>query len=285
MLFLAGALVLGLLLTPARRWLANRYFVIAAILAVLLFLPNLVWLAHHGFPFLEFERNSRQSGSRILRGPVSSFLNQALIMNPALAPLWMTGLVWLFSRRAQSFRFLAWTTCLLMVFMVGVQAKNYYVAPIYPVLFKAGAVALERFTLRSRLWMRPVYASAIVLSGLLLSPLVMPVLSVSHFLAYQRLWHGFTPVRFEDEPAKPLPQYFADEFGWEEMARETGKVYALLPNETRSSTAIFANNYGQASAIDFLVHGTVCLLQSARPNRSGCGAARLHRLDGSRARQ
>ena len=103
MLFLAGSLVFGLLLTPERRWLANRYFVSAAVLAVLLFLPNLVWLAHHGFPILEFERNSRQSGSRILRGPASFLLDQALIMNPVLAPLWVTGLVWLFSRVLSSF--------------------------------------------------------------------------------------------------------------------------------------------------------------------------------------
>ena len=251
MLFLSGTLVCGLLLTPERRWLANRYFASAAVLAILLFLPNLIWLAHHGFPFLEFERNSRHSGSRILRGPVTFLLDQALIMNPVLAPLWVAGLMWLFSRRAQSLRFVAWATCLLMALMIGVQAKNYYVAPIYPVLFAAGAVFCERLTLTRRLWMRSTYALLIVLSGLLLSPLVMPILSVQHFLAYQRQWRGFTPVRFEDEPARPLPQYFADEFGWEDMARETGKVYAQLPEKARSTTAIFANDYGQASAIDF----------------------------------
>lgn len=251
MLFLAGVLVFGLLLTPERRWLANRHFVSALVIAVLLFLPNLVWLVHHDFPFLEFERNSRQSGSRILRGPVSFLWDQALIMNPVLAPLWLTGLVSLFLRRAQSFRFIGWAVCLLLALLVGIQAKNYYVAPIYPVLFVAGALAFERFTASSRLWMRPAYAFVIVLSGLLLSPLVMPLLSVPHLLAYQRLWNGFTPVVFEDEPARPLPQYFADEFGWEDMARETGKVYAQLPEATKSTTAIFTNDYGQASAIDF----------------------------------
>jgi hypothetical protein len=26
------------------------------------------------------------------------------------------------------------------------------------------------------------------------------------------MWHGFTPVVFENEPERPLPQYFSDEF-------------------------------------------------------------------------
>lgn len=251
MLLLAVVLLAGLLLTPERRWLRSPYLLAAIGIAFVLFLPNLLWLACHGFPFLEFERNSRQSLSRILRGPISFVLDQALIMNPVLAPLWLAGLVWLFTRWARSLRFIGWTAGLLLVLMLALQAKNYYVAPVYPVLFAAGALAMEKITASGRLWVRPVYASLTVLSGLVLSPLVMPILPLPRLLAYQRLWHGFTPVVFEDEPPKPLPQYFADEFGWEDMARETGRVYAQLPEDARSDTAIFANDYGQAAAIDF----------------------------------
>ena len=35
------------------------------------------------------------------------------------------------------------------------------------------------------------------------------------------------------------------------MAREVGRVYNALPPEQRAKTAIFANGYGQAGAIDF----------------------------------
>jgi hypothetical protein len=48
-----------------------------------------------------------------------------------------------------------------------------------------------------------------------------------------------------------LPQYFADEFGWENMARQTAIAYLRLPPDVRGRTAIFANDYGQAAAIDF----------------------------------
>ena len=219
---------------------------------MLLFLPNLLWLVHNHFPFLEFEQNSRESGSRIIRPPLAFFANQALIMNPALAPLCFGGLLWLLlSRGASRFRFVGWTALLVTAILLLLRAKNYYLSPIYPVLFAAGAVALEHATAARRRPFRLAYAGFVVLSGLLLAPLVMPILSISHFLAYRRLWDGLTPVRFEALPETPLPQYFSDEFGWENMARQTGLAYARLPPAERASTAIFANDYGQAAAIDF----------------------------------
>ena len=252
MIFAAGAMVAGLLLTPERRWLKSRYFLLAVAMVLLLFLPNLLWLAHHNFPFLEFEKNSRASGSRIVRGPLSFLADQALILDPVLAVQVLAGLLWLLlAGAARKFRFAGWTALLVIGLLMMVKAKNYYVAPVYPLLLAAGATALEQGTKVHRRWIRPAYVSLVLLSGMLLAPLVMPILSVPRFLAYQKVWHGFTPVRFEAQPERPLPQYFADEFGWEAMARETGRAYAALPAEERKRTAIFANDYGEASAIDF----------------------------------
>lgn len=72
MLFLAAALVLALLLTPERRTFRNLWFPAGIAMAILLFLPNPIWLIHHHFPFLEFGRNSRMSSARILRSPLHS---------------------------------------------------------------------------------------------------------------------------------------------------------------------------------------------------------------------
>jgi len=249
---LAVALVLGLLLTPERRWLKSWWVAAAVALALVLFLPNLLWLAHHNFPFLEFERNSRASGSRILRGPISFLADQALIMNPLLAPLALAGILWLLrAKSARPFRFAGWAALFVITSLLAIQAKNYYVTPIYPILFAAGAITFERITAVNFRWARPMYVSLALISGLALAPLVMPILSVPRFLAYQRAWHGFTPVRFEALPADPLPQYFSDEFGWEDMARSTAQAYAQIPQPERAHTAIFANNYGEAAAIDF----------------------------------
>ncbi|HEV2646889.1 MAG TPA: glycosyltransferase family 39 protein [Acidobacteriaceae bacterium] len=249
-LFLVVGIILGFLLTPERRWLKTPYFAAAIAAATLLFLPNLLWLVHHGFPFLEFERHSRESDSRILRGPIVFLLDQARIMNPMLAPLWMAGFAWLFSKQARPLRFIGIAASLVIMLLLVLKAKNYYASPIYPVLFAAGAIAAER-SLARRGWVRTAYPSAIFISGCLLAPLVMPLLPVRQFLAYHRLWRGFTPVVFENEPETPLPQYFADEFGWQAMTQATAEVFNWLPPRERTDTAVFANDYGEAAAIDF----------------------------------
>jgi hypothetical protein len=76
-------------------------------------------------------------------------------------------------------------------------------------------------------------------------------LSPEKYIRYQKAL-GTEPLKAENQPTGPLPQHFADEFGWEEMAREVGRIYNALPPEQRAKTAIFANGYGQAGAIDFL---------------------------------
>ena len=60
----------------------------------------------------------------------------------------------------------------------------------------------------------------------------------------------FQPPKIETYKLGPLPQIFADEFGWEEMARAVAGVYNSLPPDVRPRTAIFAQNYGQAGAVD-----------------------------------
>lgn len=252
MLLPIGALPLALLLTPERRMLWNRWFAAGLAVGFLLFLPNLIWLVQHDFPFLEFERNARLNPAQMYRAPLSFIADQMLIMNPLLFPLWSAGLVWLlFGRTSRQVRFLGYFFLAIFLPLLVLAAKNYYLAPAYPVLFAAGAVALETWTRQRWRWTRSIYGGAILAAGLMLAPFVLPVLPIEDFIAYQNAFGGFKPVVIENTPPGLLPQQFADEFGWEEMAAETGRVYASLPEAERDDTAIFANNFGEAAAIDF----------------------------------
>ena len=47
-----------------------------------------------------------------------------------------------------------------------------------------------------------------------------------------------------------MPQLYADQFGWEEMTAVVAHAYNSLPPDVRAKTAIFAQNYGQAGAVD-----------------------------------
>lgn len=247
----AFGLVIGLLLTPARRWLKSPALWIGGLIALLLFLPNLIWLVRHDFPFLELMRNIRSTGRDVVRGPLAFVADQAMIMNPVLFPLWTGGLVWLFLKRDRpDLRVLGWCYVTLLVTFIVLKGKNYYLAPFYPVLFAAGAVAFEKITSERWRWSRPLYVALIVLATALLAPTVAPILSVERYIRYEKAL-GLEPPKAENQPTGPLPQYFADEFGWEEMTREVARIYHGLPPADKARAAIFANSYGQAGAIDF----------------------------------
>src|SRR5207237_2946242 len=68
--------------------------------------------------------------------------------------------------------------------------------------------------------------------------------------AYMRTIHFEVP-RTETSHTAASPQLYADQFGWEEMARSVARVYASLPAKEQKLAAIFCQNYGEAGAIDF----------------------------------
>src|SRR5262249_39649250 len=154
---------------------------------------------------------------------------------------------WLFfGREGGRYRILGWIYVLLLTAFIILKGKNYYVASIYPMLFAAGAIVFEGISERV-VWSRTIYVSVIVIATCLLAPLAVPILPVETYIHYQKTI-GLEPPKSENQPTGPLPQHFADEFGWEDMAREVGRVYNELPPEQRAVTAIFANSYGQAGA-------------------------------------
>lgn len=249
--FFAFAVVAALLATPQRRFLASKWIWIGALCSLLIFLPNLIWLVRHDFPFLELMHNIRSTNRDVVRGPVAFIVDQAMLMNPILFPLWVGGLGWLcLSRNGSRYRILGWIYALLLVAFIVLKGKNYYLAAAYPMLFAAGAIAFEYLTRERARWSRGIYVGLIVIVTCLLAPMAAPVLSPETYVRYQETL-GLEPPKAENQPTGPLPQHFADEFGWEDMAKEVARVYNALPPEQRAKTAIFANSYGQAGAIDF----------------------------------
>jgi hypothetical protein len=252
--FFGFALLCGLLLTPDRRLLQSPGPWLAAGLALLLFLPNLLWQVHHDFPTLEDLRNVSRIGKNVVLGPVDFVAQQILLMHPLLAPLWLAGLVALWRGHERRYRALAWTFLVFFVTMFAMKGKNYYLAPMYPMLFAAGAVALESGLARwrptaGRAWPRAALVVVVAAGGLLIAPLALPLLSPERYVAYESAL-GITPPKTEVRHSGPLPQHFADQFGWQELTADVARVYQALPFEERSHAAIFANNYGEAGAIN-----------------------------------
>jgi len=247
------SVVVGLLLTSGRRAFASKWIWLGGAAALLIFLPNLLWNFHYHWPFLQLMHNIRAEHRDVVLSAGPYFFQEALLTGLLVAPLWIAGLIALFARREwRQFRFLAWSFVVCYAVLFALHGKIYYLAPIYPMLLAAGAVVFERFSLgRSLAWLKPASISLVTAAGLFFAPIMVPMLSPSEFLLYaQRLPFKLPVTEYSHERAA-LPQWYADQFGWREIVQETAVAWNRIPPQERGSCGIFAQDYGQAGAIDF----------------------------------
>jgi hypothetical protein len=99
--------------------------------------------------------------------------------------------------------------------------------------------------------MRPALAVLVVGLGLVALPMALPILPVETFVRYQAAL-GLSPKTEERHRMGPLPQHYADMFGWEQMTRLVAEAYRRLSPEERRHCRVFGQNYGEAGAIDVL---------------------------------
>lgn len=240
MLFCVAGIVVAMLATPLRRQLAGPWPWAGAALSLLVFAPNAWWQWQHGFVYLDFVQHIHARDVRI--GRTGGFLTGQLLVgaSPLLAPLWLAGLAWLaFAKNALRWRLLAWLYAAALVLFWLASARDYYLAPAYPMLLAAGAVVLEQgiARLRPRMAMLARGATALVLLAALVTTalVALPLAPIGS--------QGWRIARhFHDN--------FAEQVGWPELVAQVAVVYRALPAQERARTAIYANNYGEAGAID-----------------------------------
>jgi hypothetical protein len=177
---------------------------------------------------------------------------QVLEINPLNAPIWLIGLAWLlFAGAGSRFRVLGIIYVVACVVLILQKSKPYYLGPAYPMLLAAGAVAVAGFLEARRwAWAKPTLLGTLALGGVLLAPFAIPILPVETFIAYQRTL-GIAPPNAENQRLGPLPQFFADRFGWREMTAAVAAAYQTLsPSEQREAT-ILTSNYGEAGALRY----------------------------------
>ena len=257
-------IVIGLLLTAQRRVLLSPWIWLGGLAAFLILLPNLLWNIHNDWPFLQLIRNIRDEGRDVILPLPQFVLQQTFLVDPITVPIWLAGLfALLFSARLKPYRMLGWCylTCFTVFFVL--HGKIYYLAPVYPMLLAAGAVVIESAiegrkngqpeNLRPRrAWLKAAIVALLLATGAHLAPVVVPILSPDGFLAYAKHLPMKLPVMEHDHTRAALPQWYADQFGWQEIVAETAEAWNGVPVEDRKDCGIFAQDYGQAGAIDFL---------------------------------
>ncbi len=252
MLMFGFALIAGLLLTPVRKYMASRWFILGGIVALLIFLPNLVWNIQHHFPILELQANIRRSQRNVALTPLQFLLEEVVYLHPLTLPIWLAGLGWfLFHPQGRPYRACGWAFLMTLGILLGTQGRTYYLAPAFPMLLAAGSIAVETWLQTPRLaWIRPSSIALLSIGGIITAPFFLPVLPPETYVLYSQALGMRTP-KLETFQESALPQIFADRFGWPEMAQTTARVYQALSAEEQAQTIIFGGNYGDAGAIDF----------------------------------
>jgi len=247
------SVVVGLLLTEQRRFLFNKWIWLGGLATFVIFLPNLLWNIHYHWPFVELMRNIKAEGRDIALSPLQYFLQQCLIMQPIVAPIWTAGVfAFLFWRPFQLYRFLGWSYLISFAVIAGLHGKNYYLAPIYPMVLAAGSVLFEHAVDRPRLaWLKPVSVVLILTGGAWFAPVVVPILPVDKYIAYQEKLPIKVPRSEHSHVGAVLPQHYADQFGWHEIVSEVVVAWNRIPEAERADCGIFAQDYGAAGAIDW----------------------------------
>src|SRR6202049_4659269 len=248
---------LALLVTRQRRLLQNVWIWAGALLAFVIFLPNLLWEIENHWPTPEILRNVDHYKNAHVSW-LGFIGQQALLVHPLATPICLAGLwYFLWSREGREYRFLGWTYLFILLQLLIFRGRIYYLAPAYPMLFAAGAVAIESWmtALMERRgsnwnWIRTAILAPLVFGGIVAAPLAIPILPLDTAAAYANFW-DVNRVQVEIEPSGKLPQLFADMMGWQQQVEVVAGVFQSLPAGDRPKAAILARNYGQAGAIEY----------------------------------
>ncbi|HEY3872593.1 MAG TPA: glycosyltransferase family 39 protein [Actinocrinis sp.] len=242
MLLLLICLALGILASEHRPVLRTPWPWLGAAIAAVLWAPNVVWQAAHGWPQLTMASALHRQNSSVA-DYISGLPVQLLSLGGLLAfPLAVAGFVVLW-RRPQ-LRFLAVATTLIVVYVVAwVPGKSYYSFGMAPALLAAGAVAAEGWIARAR---RPRLRTAVVVAAplvgcLVLMPLDLPLVPV-------------TDVHSLPSSSQRLSNV-GDTVGWPQFASAVAAQDAALAQAGQPPTSIFTGAYGEAGALDALGSG------------------------------
>jgi hypothetical protein len=253
MAFFTFALIIGILISKQRKLLFNRHILGAAVVTLLICLPNLIWQIQHHWPVINHMKTLRREQLSYITS--AEFIQQQLTVHGIALFVWLTGFVFLiFSFRLRNFQFLAIAYVLIFIFLLEMDGKNYYLFGAYPMLFAAGGFGFERWLKASGYGPRTFTIMLFVIPNLLIFPMVLPILSLQQTLAFFRFTNKNVPAlkfitTWEDQKQHPTTQDYADMFGWDEMAKKVGDAYHNLTPEQQKQTLVYADNYGEAGAL------------------------------------
>lgn len=234
---LAGVLV-GVLLTDARRYVTTGWFWAGGAVALLVFAPNLVWLIRHDFVSYHFLQSIHARD--VHQGRADGFLRGQFLLNANLfaAPVWLAGLFACF--RDRRYRMLAWMYVVPLLLFLFAQGRAYYTCGTYPMLLAMGSVVGERWlrTLRPA-WRGGIAAlmfTGVFAMGIYAALRIVPIASSGPLRDFALKNNGD----------------LREEIGWNELVAQVAAIRDALPAGQQANLGIAVGNYGEYGAIALL---------------------------------
>ena len=208
-------------------------------LALVIFLPNVLWLVQHDFISYKFLQSIHARDVRIGRADGFLLDQFRICINLFATPLWIAGLIgFLRSRRYRMIAFMYLVPLALFFFGKG---RGYYMAGAYPMLLAMGAVRGERWLSALPRWGRRTTSNRFLCR---VSP-------------DRRLHHRFH--RSAPGLSGPLRDFalkhngdLREEFGWDNLVRTVAQIRDSLPPDQQAHLGIATGNYGEYGAIEIL---------------------------------
>jgi hypothetical protein len=250
--FYTLSILAGILLTRHRKVFLNKHFYFASLIALLLFLPNIIWQYNHRFPLVTHMNELQEE--QLKYNSATGFIISQLMMNLPCLFIWITGLLFvIFNPQGKQYRFVAWAYLFVIILLIILRGKDYYALGAYPVLFAFGAHQLEKATGHRLKWIRYAMIFVPLALGLFAMPLIMPLAKPEKLANYYEKTglNKTGSFKWEDQQMHPLPQDFADMMGWKELALKAGSVYNSLPEEQRLKTLVYCRGYFSAGALNY----------------------------------
>ena len=249
-LFIGFGLFIGLILTKQRKYFLYKELYICAAIALLIFLPHLIWQVLNHFPTLEFMTNAATRKNSHFG--FAGFLNGTIMeLNPFYIIFIITAGYFLFiNKEGKRFLIIGWMFISIFIVFVLNNGKPYYMGVLFPVMIAAGVTGADSLIVKYiNSWGRYVYILVLIPSMILITPFAIPILNVDAFINYSEFL-GIKPASGERERLGILPQFYADRFGWKEMVGEVRDAYNKLSDSEKKEVIIFGQNYGEASAVN-----------------------------------
>jgi 4-amino-4-deoxy-L-arabinose transferase-like glycosyltransferase len=226
-LFLAFAIFFSLIISHDRFMFTRIWIWLGALIALLVFLPNIIWQIQNGLPVLIHLQALNQDEST----PTVRFLiEQILILDPLNVPIWIAGLLFFFVKeQGRRFRIIGWVYLIPLIIFLLMKGKSYYLAPAYPGLFAGGSVMIESL-LDKKKWARLkyIFPALLLVTSVITSPVWLPILSVEKIKKLR-----IADFRYD----------FREMIGWPEMVSQVSKVYHGLSPAEQMNTMIITGGF------------------------------------------